>query len=273
MQYISKYNFRKKGHAIFRKFLRQQWDKEAGCYFNLNYKQLKRNKSFEHLLINEQHGFCCYCMRHLGKGEVTLEHVMPQNIKNKIPELDIKYYAQYGRLKRKYVKYLESIPKDKRLKIPPYPHSIAYENIVASCTGKVHNEGQEYALHQCCNNFRGNKKIIPFFFIPKIEFKIGYRNDGTIDYPERFDDTVESLNLKHPSLVFIRKIWAAVVKADITVKDVQKAQKDMQLREDIISDIDIVKEERKKLKNDIYWNLLNEFYWFHGYYKKRTKYR
>lgn len=269
MQYISKYNYKKKGHAVIRRFLRRQWDKEAGCYFNLNYNQLKRDKSFEYLLINEQHRFCCYCMRHLSKGEVTLEHVMPQKIKNKVPVSDIIYYAQFGRLKKRYVKYMESIPKDKRLKVPPYPHSIAYENIVASCTGKVYNEGEEYALHQCCNNFRGNKKIVPFFFIPQIEKKMGYRRDGTIECPERFEDTVKYLNLEHPSLTFMRRIWATVVKAGITITDVQKAQEDIQLREDIISDIDIVKDERKKLKNDIYWNLLNEFYWFHGYYQKR----
>lgn len=268
MQYISKYNLRKKGHAIIRRFLGVQWDKEGGYYFNLEYKQLKRNKSFEHLLINEQHGFCCYCMRHLGKGEVTLEHVIPQKIQN-MTSLDIKYYAQFGRLKRKYVKYMESIPKDRKLKVPPYPHSIAYENIVASCTGKVYNEGEKYALHQCCNNFRGNEKIIPYFFIPQIEIKMGYRRDGTIECPERFDDTVKNLNLEHPSLVFMRRIWATIVKAGIAITDVQKAQKNLELRTDIISDIDIIKEERKKLMNDIYWNLLNEFYWFHGYYQKR----
>lgn len=268
MQYISKYNLKKKGHAIIRRFLRRQWDKEAGCYSNLNYKQLKRDKSFEHLLINEQHGFCCYCMRRLSKGEVTLEHVMPQKINNK---LDVMYYTQFGRLKRRYVKYMESIPKDRKLKVPPYPHSIAYENIVASCTGKVYNKGEKYVLHQCCNNFRGNKKIIPFFFIPQIELKIGYRKDGTIECPERFDDTVKCLNLEHPSLIFMRRIWAKIVEAGIAITDVQKAQKNLQLRNDIISDLDIIKEERAKLRNDIYWNLLNEFYWFHEYYQKRKR--
>lgn len=266
MRYISKYNFKKKGHAIIGRFLRRQWDKEAGCYFNLNYNELKRDKSFKYLLINEQHGFCCYCMRRLGKGEVTLEHIMPQKIKNKS---DIIYYTRFGRLKRRFVKYMEFIPKNRKLKVPPYPHSIAYENIVASCTGKVYNGGEKYTLHKCCNNFRGDKKIIPFFFIPHIEIKMGYRRDGTIECPEEFDDTVKCLNLEHPSLVFMRRIWATIVKADIKITDVQNAQENLQLRKDIISDIDVVKEERDKLKNDIYWNLLNEFYWFHGYYKNR----
>lgn len=98
---------------------------------------------------------------------------------------------------------------------------------------------------------------------------MGYRRDGTIECPEEFDDTVKCLNLEHPSLVFMRRIWATIVKADIKITDVQNAQENLQLRKDIISDIDVVKEERDKLKNDIYWNLLNEFYWFHGYYKNR----
>lgn len=269
MQYISKYDFKKTGHAIIRRFLRTQWDKEACCYFNLDYNQLKRDKVFKHQLIKEQHGFCCYCMRCLRKEEVTLEHVIPQKIKSPDPKVEIKYYAQFGRLKRRLVKYMESIPRDRKLKVPPYPHSIAYENIVASCTGKVYEGGGKYILHKCCNNFRENKKIIPFFFIPEIDIKVGYRRDGTIDCPERLDNTVKILNLEHRSLVFIRKIWAAIVMAKVSLKDVQTAKNDIQLRKDIISDIDIKKEERDQLGNDIYWNLLNEFCWFYGYYQKK----
>ena len=231
---------------------------------------MKGEKAFEHQLINEQDGFCCYCMRHLTKGEVTLEHVMPQKIKKEDQDTDVRYYSQYGRLKKKYVKYMESIPKVGKLKIPPFPHSIAYENIVASCTGKVYNKGEKYTLHQCCNNFRDNQKIIPAFFIRGIENQLGYRKDGTIDCSERMDDTVKFLNLEHPSLVFIRKIWAAIVMAGITINEVKAAQKDNLQRNDIISDIDIKKAERDKLGNNIYWNLLNEFYWFHGYYQRRS---
>ena len=269
MRYISKYVYRKKGHAIIRKFLRKQWDKDSGTYFNLNFNQLKRDKAFQRQLINEQNGFCCYCMRHLNKGEITLEHVMPQKIKLEDIATDVKYYAQYGRLKRKYVKYINPIPKIRKLKVPPYPHSIAYENIVASCKGKLYDNGKDYVLHLCCNNFRGNKKIVPLFFIRDIEAQIEYRKDGTIDCPERFDSTVKSLNLEHHSLVFIRRIWASIVKMGITVNEIRAAQGDRLLREDIISDIDLKKAERDKLKNNIYWNLLNEFYWFYWYYKKR----
>lgn len=117
MQYISKYDFKKTGHAIIRRFLRTQWDKEACCYFNLDYNQLKRDKVFKHQLIKEQHGFCCYCMRCLRKEEVTLEHVIPQKIKSPDPKMEIKYYAQFGRLKRRLVKYMESIPRDRKLKV------------------------------------------------------------------------------------------------------------------------------------------------------------
>lgn len=271
MRYISKYIFKKKGHAIIKKFIHDHWDKETGCYFNLNYNELKRNKSFERQLIKEQHGFCCYCMRRLNDKEITLEHIIPQKIKKNNLESDVKYYAQFGRLKRRYVKYMESIPKDRKLKLPPYPHSMAYENIVASCTGKIYNEGKQYTLHQCCNNFRGNKRIIPCFFTPEIEIDVKYRTDGTIDCPERYDDTIKKLNLEHRSLVFIRKIWASIVKANITIRDVQNAKKDELLRGDIISDINIKRDERKQLENAIYWDLLNEFCWFYEYYHKKLR--
>ena len=269
MQYISKYISRKKGHAIIRRFLKKQWSREAQCYVNLNYNELKRDKTFEKQLIREQQGFCCYCMRHLCKGEVTLEHVMPQKIKKEDLKREIKYYAQYGRLKNRYVRYMEQVPRTPRLKTPPYPHSLAYENLVASCSGKVHSEGERYVLHQCCNNFRGNQRIIPLFFVKEVGSLVEYRKDGTIDCQERMDETIKLLNLEHPSLVFIRKIWASIVNAGVSVNDIESAKQDLLLRGDIISDIDIAREERQKLKKNTYWDLLNEFYWFYGYYQKK----
>lgn len=264
MQFISKFNNRKKGHHIVKCFIKGCWDRDINQYSNLNYEELKRCKKFRYLLLKEQQGFCCYCMREISRNELTLEHVMPHHIgKNKQKE-EFKYYKQYGQIKRVY--YCSDIPSSPKLRIPPYPHSIAYENLVASCNGKLYKDGKKNHLHQCCNNYRGNNKIIPLFFLPRIADIIQYETDGTLTYCERFDSSVKLLNLNHSTLIFIRKIWARIVLHNIKINQIKAAIKDDNLRIDIIDDIDIELPERNTLKIDLYWNLLLEFYWFYNYF-------
>lgn len=273
MQFISKFKYRKKGHRIVNSFIKGQWDNYNRKYVNLNYDEFKRNKKFKYLLLKEQRGFCCYCMRKIPFQDVTLEHVMPHHIKNDTSKKDeIKYYSKFGRLKRKHVYYCSDadIPSSPKLRTPPYPHCIAYENLVASCNGKVFDNGKEYGLHKskCCNNFRGNEKIIPLFFIPRVAEIISYEIDGTLTYIEKYHPTISSLNLMHPTLIFIRKVWAKIVINNISLSLVNKALIDDKVREEIIEDIDIDKSERNTLKAGVYWKLLIEFYWFYGYFQR-----
>lgn len=273
MQFISKFKYRKKGHRIVKSFIRGQWDYDNKRYINLKYNELKREKRFKYLLLKEQQGFCCYCMRKIPLKDVTLEHVMPHHITNNKSQKDeIRYYSKFGRLKRKYVYYCPdaNIPLSPQLCTPPFPHCIAYENLVASCNGKVFEGGEKYLLHKskCCNNFRGNDKIIPLFFMPAVAEIIYYEIDGTLTYIEKYHPTISSLNLMHPTLIFIRKVWAKIVINNISLSLVNKALTDNEARTDIIDDIDIDKSERNTLKADVYWKLLIEFYWFYGYFQR-----
>lgn len=274
MQFISKFKYKRKGHRIVKSFIRGQWDYDNKRYINLKYNELKREKKFKYLLLKEQQGFCCYCMRKIPLEDVTLEHVIPHHIKDEArKDAQIIHYRKFGRLKRKNVYYCPDIdiPSFSKLRTPPYPHCIAHENLVASCNGKVFDNGEEYVLHKskCCNNFRGNEEIIPLFFIPRAAEIICYEIDGTLTYFEKYDSTIKLLNLNHCTLTLMRKVWARIVINNISLNSVNKALMDSEVRNDIIDDIDIEISERRKLKVDLYWKLLADFYWFYGYFQKK----
>lgn len=183
-----------------------------------------------------------------------------------IPEI----YNKFGRLKRGKIYYCpdKEIPISPKLHTPPYPHCIAHENLVASCQGKVFEGGEKYILHKCCNNFRGNDKIVPLFFIPRAAEIVRYEIDGTLTYFEKYESTISSLNLMHSTLIFMRKIWAKIVINNISLNQVNKALTDNDIRINIIDDIDIDISERKNLRIDLYWKLLIEYHWFYNYFQR-----
>lgn len=183
-----------------------------------------------------------------------------------IPEI----FCKFGRLKRGKIYYCpdKEIPISPKLHTPPYPHCIAHENLVASCQGKVFEGGEKYILHKCCNNFRGNDKIVPLFFIPRAAEIVRYEIDGTLTYFEKYESTISSLNLMHSTLIFMRKIWAKIVINNISLNQVNKALTDNDIRINIIDDIDIDISERKNLRIDLYWKLLIEYHWFYNYFQR-----
>lgn len=183
-----------------------------------------------------------------------------------IPEI----LCKFGRLKRGKIYYCpdKEIPISPKLHTPPYPHCIAHENLVASCQGKVFEGGEKYILHKCCNNFRGNDKIVPLFFIPRAAEIVRYEIDGTLTYFEKYESTISSLNLMHSTLIFMRKIWAKIVINNISLNQVNKALTDNDIRINIIDDIDIDISERKNLRIDLYWKLLIEYHWFYNYFQR-----
>ena len=83
MQFINKFKYKRKGHRIIKAFIKDKWNNDIQRDVNLNYNELKRIKAFKYLLLKEQQGFCCYCMRKIPFNEVTLEHVMPHHLEDK----------------------------------------------------------------------------------------------------------------------------------------------------------------------------------------------
>lgn len=258
------------GHRIIDSFITGCWQEDIGKYINLKYSELKRNKNFNELLLEEQKGFCCYCMRKISLNETTLEHVMPHHIKKDLTD-QLSHYQCY--VSPQKVIYQPDIEQGIRLKYPPYPHCIAYENLTASCDGRIYEDGENYTLHACCNNKRGNDKIIPLFFLPKIHTILKYEEDGSLLYTDEYETTIKSLNLNCDSLQLIRKVWARIRKKNIKITEVEAAEHNQDIRKDILVVLDIERVEEKKMSHILYWKLLIQFYWFYHYFNlKYLKY-
>jgi len=82
MRHINKNNpkIRKEALTIILKLIQNQWI--DGEYYNLTYEDLDVSE-LENILVKEQEGYCCYCMRTLRQSEidgsernVTLEHII-----------------------------------------------------------------------------------------------------------------------------------------------------------------------------------------------------
>ena len=202
----------------------------------------------------------------------TVTTLMLSHLASFLPFFEVipAFFRKFGRLKRGKIYYCpdKEIPISPKLHTPPYPHCIAHENLVASCQGKVFEGGEKYILHKCCNNFRGNDKIVPLFFIPRAAEIVRYEIDGTLTYFEKYESTISSLNLMHSTLIFMRKIWAKIVINNISLNQVNKALTDNDIRINIIDDIDIDISERKNLRIDLYWKLLIEYHWFYNYFQR-----
>lgn len=276
MRWINKRNRknRKQGHAIVNKFLRRGWDKTLGRYVNCCYSDLQGEGKMTRLLLREQGYLCCYCMRAISyKSHTTIEHVLPRKT-NKEDKNAITHYMNSAHFMKRYVKWTEE-PARYRVKVPPYPHYCAYENLVASCDGSVYdlsNPDFQYPsrLHNSCNNFRKNEKIIPMFYLKNVNRLLIYERDGELSYDEKFRPTIEAINLEYDTLKLMRKAWAKVSEW-YSVKDVKKAIADEQLRNDIIDDAQFNAFDGNLLRRPNLWALFYEFRWFYTYFKRKSQ--
>ena len=276
MRLINKRNKknRKKGHAIVGMFLRRGWDKESGRYINCSYSDLLSEGKLTRLLLREQDYLCCYCMRTISfKNHTTLEHVMPR--KTKITDHNtISHYLNVARFMKRYVRCTQE-PPSRRVIFPPYPHYCAYENLVASCDGSIcdiNNNLVSYPgrLHNCCNNKRGNKVIIPLFYLRGVDEIIRYERDGSLTYDEKYKDTIKAINLEFGTLKTIRKAWARVCNY-YTIEDVRRAMSDKTLRYEIVDDADLSVNESSFISRDDIWNVFYEYRWFFDYFRKKKR--
>lgn len=266
MQFIDKTQKSIEGHAIVSEFIHEQWIDDQ--YINLTYEDfISGNSRFTNLLVEEQNGYCCYCMRKLSilreSKNVTLEHVIPQSAK------EFSGYEVYGELNPQNIFFWDASRRNEQFTPPPFPHSMSYENLVASCNGTLVENGNEIVKHhQCCNNRRENDPIIPIFFLQNAAEIINYASDGKIVCDEEFDKTIRTLNLEHDMLCLMRKTWCSISKIH-SINDITAAIDNSELRSDILDDIDgLSTSQKQSLVLDTYWKLLAQFEWFHGYYSR-----
>ena len=115
---------------------------------------------------------------------------------------------------------------------------------------------------------------MPIYLSESLFKEISYNPNGQLYYDdssikgEWFDKS--HLNLNAAWIVQVRKIWCQLATSEYTDADVEKACKDLELRQNIIDDIDgdnII--AAWSTQHDM-WLLFSEYVWFYRYYKSIT---
>lgn len=272
MEYIDKTILEDEGEAIIQSFL-ERLKMEGAAYPEDMYNAFRRDKKEGELksskeklievLLLEQDFYCCYCMQQFGldeKDEVTLEHL----ILNSITEQEgfDKYLLDDTILKDKVCLASDFIEKQET-NSPPYPHTVAYQNLTASCNGKVLSR---LGSSTHCNLKRGDKymELLPLY--PTIKVDIEYNKDtGFACWTKETKvlPTLNMLGLNSDLLKLIRKIWFYSIEKERNILEIDKEQKKEFLRsfEEVSTD-----KEFEMLSNfintDAYWNLLKRYKYF-----------
>lgn len=288
MQYIKKIgtDFEARGIKCSQRYINDCWNTNEGCYINLHYDSSKL-RELSKLLVEEE-VYCCYCMRKLyieqegeHKPNVTLEHIIPHKIKEGEWQDTKEEYLKFEPLRSNNVnvccggKYEHSTEQITGL---PHPHYVSYHNLVASCNGETLccRNGKSYTAvsHNCCNNKRQERFVMPIFYHKNVNELFGYDQDGKLDYDEDyikewwFDD--KHLNLSSNWLNCVRKFWYELSHSgEYSAEHVETAITEKNLRNDILDDVDPGATIFPATVTDRLWAILSEYNWFYDYYKNK----
>lgn len=214
-------------------------------------------------------GRCCYCMRTIRASEThsTLEHIIP-NKTSKIEDYE-KYFSVSSNLERdqRVMVYRELFLSRHKKTAPPFPHNVAYENLVASCDGSLPKGSTQ---HLCCNNPRGDQFVPPFLFMNDIHQEFIYNSQrGTVTWKKnsQIDKRVRAqvindiLNLNCGILRMIRMIWSFLA------ENGQDCEISPSKKKWVIDTLyqrcdETDKEEILNFNYDNYWSLLEEYRYF-----------
>lgn len=287
MQYINKDLNRENGNKITKDYLHDIWIEDEQRYpvdYNDSFKKLptKANsyyKQMTQVLLNNQNHYCCYCMRRLtGEGDTTLEHIIPQTADDE----NARYYQrdEFPILKGN-IKLSSQFSHEQNPNIDKLPHSVCYDNLVASCHGKFpttkHGGDTETDGHSC-NHPRGVSCALPLYFLEDINTIITYEINGSIlanpDSPwcEEAKELIQSAQLTWKTLSDIRALW--YVLRDKDIDQIIAEGKNEQSRKNLIQDYlyltDFSDEKIKaltvKFTKEQYWVYFLLYDWFHSYH-------
>lgn len=268
MNYIDKITQCAEGNAIIDAFLKRLH--EGGKYPNDLYEAFKSDKDGRYTkdkliesLLAEQDNLCCYCMRELDQDEdeVTLEHLILNSIAEQ-KEYN-KYLKRDTVLNDKVCLAKDFIDKNET-NTPPYPHTVAYENLTASCNGKFFSRCE--SVH-CCNLKRGSKYIEPIVLYSTIHDEMEYKRSGYAIWKNETDlfPLTSKLGLNDPVLRMVRRIWLYVKDKGIDLEKVERQEVLYGLLNSFtdkeFSDISNF-EMLSNFQNDGYWSLLLKYSYF-----------
>ncbi|MBP3244778.1 MAG: hypothetical protein J6M59_06720 [Bacteroidaceae bacterium] len=222
--------------------------------------------------LNNDEGYCCYCMRRIKADEnhSTLEHVIPKSVNTEIEYNS--YFRVNSELERnENIMILKTkFDTQRHRKALPCPHNVAYENLVASCDGCLPIGSTN---HVCCNGPRDAYKIPPIMFMRDIRDQIKYKKSGGIIWKagnpdmnvkkERAKIINNVLCLNHDILKCIRRIWCYLAENGL---DCNLDNNEKRRVIDTLTADSTQKAEKDMLQNFLsqtnYWNLLDQYRYF-----------
>jgi hypothetical protein len=209
------------------------------------------------LLLKEQHNCCCYCMRRLDAGEEkTVEHLIPNKGIDR-SKFD-KYLNPNTVLNDKKVCYAEEFINNQETVCPPFPHTIAYQNLTISCNGKFSKS--DSITH--CNLHRGEKYVEPFILNDSIVEQIEYKPDGFVIWKADPNEipSLNRLGLNNERLKMTRRIWFYANKRGCDLSKLNASQKNEFLYKLLENIPENESEVLLNFTKDHYWQIVVEKY-------------
>lgn len=299
MQYIDKNNAsRLAGNQVTLDYLNTHCKDANGHYDGILYRDRTRTRPdfmtsgtspfydrMVRILMNEQGCRCCYCLRRLQPGmpncdeTVTIEHIVPQGFDGS-NSAEFSEYADFSPSIKLNVVLTSVFQSQSGVQaMPPYPHKVAYDNMVVSCNGSFPSGINSGA---CCNIKRGQAKALPVYFLNDIADQIDYTKNGAVDVKgdaAQYDaivEVIDNVHLSCDSLKDIRRVWYELRVCDILeirACDTEEKREKL-LTETLASDL-MVKNQNEanrlitKFKNQDYWHTLMLYDIFHTIMKTR----
>lgn len=226
MKYVDKYRRHEEAHDFNVRYLKNRFGKsfpngrEPYKKFKRKYGGDNEHPGWKHLLLEEQDGRCCYCMRRLSeeKEAVNYEHVIPCSLEGKRGQEEYAYYAEQAPALRDFVEMADVFAEKFRIlsmrefasvddldRLEKMPHTIALANLLAACNG-IRN--QKYSRGCCCNHSRSDDRILPVMLMKDAVHRVQYDKNGILSIVGQeasWKKIIDELNDK--TLQEIRSIW------------------------------------------------------------------
>lgn len=280
MKYINKDTHLQQGHDITDRYLENvcKVDDNGGNY---HYQNVDYVGSFGtshakddmlRLALTNQENYCCYCMRdlHMQNQRTTLEHIIPQSCNaekfNSYTEKNVAHLTTDDVVRTGDFTNVENET------VPPRPHTVTFENLVASCDGTFPDKN---GTSQCCNNRRGEHDVYPMFYIAGVEDEISYMQDGTMQpnaqcmHQDEYRQTIANVRLNCQNLKDIRRLWHLFGNEELaTLIDClnDKNRRNLLLTQVLYQDERFAEQDvliQIKFMKDAYWQTFLLYHWFY----------
>lgn len=299
MKYIDKYRFADEAHAVNVLYLQDCYqgadspmipsvDSKQSFEDFKKYKYRYGNanmRGWEKLLIEEQEGRCCYCMRSLIPGKMNFEHVVPKSLGGVRGASEYGQYAAFAPAIKDYVMIADQFAQksfatqadiDNEQKMP---HITAEANLLAACNGKW----RKPETGCCCNNFRQDAFVVPLMLMKDCQERVDYDENGLVSvFPE--EPTLKTIvnELNDETFTQVRRIWYKISRTAYSLDEVKLAngyvERVMILKaafgvanfeNDLPNEIKKFARLEGNLQSTLYWDLLLSYDWFYHFYQNR----